>query len=238
MAGAKNIPLDVITKLYDSGLGCYEIGKRLGCRGSNIQYRLNKAGYPRRTFEEARALANRHRQENPKGLLSLAEMAGLYEQGYGCHLIARQAGVSPTLVHKRLRRAGVNLRTASEAMTDKACKAIQFSQMGGHNSMWKGGRVVVGEGYIAIWMPSHPNATKRGYVLEHRLVMARGLGHPIKQGEVVHHLNGIKDDNRPENLCVMPRRLHPTEPHHLNEELRKRIRELEGIDHFSPIDKE
>lgn len=46
----------------------------------------------------------------------------------------------------------------------------------------------------------HPNSDKRGEISEHTLVMSEMLGRPLVAGENVHHINGVRDDNRPENL--------------------------------------
>lgn len=70
------------------------------------------------------------------------------------------------------------------------------------NPMWKGGRIERVTGYKGILSPTHPNKDHMGYVLEHRLVMEKHIGRYLKPEEVVHHINGIRDDNRIENLIL------------------------------------
>lgn len=74
------------------------------------------------------------------------------------------------------------------------------------------GRYRTTKGYILVYKPGHPNAGATGYVMEHRLVMGASLGRPLGASEVVHHKNGVKDDNRLENLELMPKRKHDSLP--------------------------
>jgi hypothetical protein len=83
------------------------------------------------------------------------------------------------------------------------------------NPAWKGGRFVHKGGYVYAAAPDHPQANRDGYVYEHRLVMEHTLGRLLTKQERVHHLNGIKTDNRPENLALLAsqsahKRLHGT----------------------------
>jgi hypothetical protein len=63
-----------------------------------------------------------------------------------------------------------------------------------------GSRIRMRSGYVKVHAPDHPASYGDGYVLEHRLVMESMLGRLLMDRENVHHRNGVRDDNRPENL--------------------------------------
>lgn len=65
-----------------------------------------------------------------------------------------------------------------------------------------GERWIDPDGYVHLFLPDHPraNGSRSGRVAEHIVVMGEFLGRPVKRGETVHHKNGIRNDNRPENL--------------------------------------
>lgn len=82
-------------------------------------------------------------------------------------------------------------------------KCAMKRQGGSNNPYWKGGRIKIG-GYIMVKVQPddffYPMAGKSGYVMEHRLVVAKHLGRCLQPWEKVHHKDGIKDHNIYSNL--------------------------------------
>lgn len=76
------------------------------------------------------------------------------------------------------------------------------SHKGSNHPNWKGGRKKNVDGYVFVKNYNHPFCNVDKYIFEHRLVMEKHLGRYLTPEEVVHHINGIKDDNRIENLML------------------------------------
>lgn len=89
---------------------------------------------------------------------------------------------------------------------------------------WHGGISKRPDGYIKLYNPNYSRADSNGYVLEHIYIWEQAHNQSLPNGWVIHHLNGIKDDNRPENLLALPIKKHKL----ILAEKAKRIRELEA----------
>jgi hypothetical protein len=118
--------------------------------------------------------------------------------------IAAKYSTTQKVVWRAMRKMGVPTR-----------KAAKRNQTRAKNSTWKGGRVLCarvkrqrgerasfGNGYFYLLLPDHPNANKGGYVAEHIAVWTAHAGRPIRDGEMIHHINLNKHDNRIENLAM------------------------------------
>ena len=91
--------------------------------------------------------------------------------------------------------------------------------------VWKGGKGTRTNGYVEITIPdTHPLKLKgKRYIAEHRLIVEKNIGRYLKSSEFIHHLNGIKIDNRLENLALCTRQNH----FEFIKKLQERILELE-----------
>jgi hypothetical protein len=82
-----------------------------------------------------------------------------------------------------------------------------YGNRGKLNPIYKGGGLN-GYGYKVIQAKNHPAANKNGVALEHRIVMSDHLGRQLKEWEHIHHINGIRTDNRIENLEIVMLDIH------------------------------
>lgn len=108
---------------------------------------------------------------------------------------------------------------------DKLQNSLIGFRRGEHNINWKGGKHKA-YGYMMLYIPEHPRANKTRYVFEHIVIWEKAHHQPLPDGWVVHHINGIRDDNRPQNLLGLPRRGHS--PSLVVKEVQKRLREVEA----------
>lgn len=88
----------------------------------------------------------------------------------------------------------------------KKSVAGKIWKTGENHPCWKGG-VEINDGYRLVMKKDHPNAHK-GKVREHRLILEEHLGRELEPGEIVHHINEDRLDNRIENLQLVSRAEH------------------------------
>jgi len=124
-----------------------------------------------------------------------AKYAADYQSGVSSAELARRAGMNPGQMYRGLRSLGLSMRSASKPSTGKPRPS------GDSSATFKGGAFIDKDGYVRV----------RGlgrFRLEHRLIAEKAIGRQLRAGEVVHHINGIKTDNRIQNLLVCTAAYH------------------------------
>lgn len=121
-----------------------------------------------------------------------AEIAERYLAGETTAELATAFSVSRPTIAKSLARSGVQMRPAKQRPGVLARDA---------NPAWRGGRRQRADGY---WLLLTPDGER----LEHRVVMERQLGRPLREDEIVHHIDENKSNNDPSNLEVMSQSEH------------------------------
>ena len=138
--------------------------------------------------------------------------------------IALEQGCNPGMVGYYARKHQIFRGNRSESIKEGIAIRYPEGRFGSCSSNWKGGKRQGGSQmkYVLIYSPEHPFKTKDGYIMEHRLVMEKKLGRYLTPKEIVHHINGNKQDNRIENLEMVSDRGTHTRNHfkrsHKNED--------------------
>lgn len=109
---------------------------------------------------------------------------------------------------RKCERCGKTFRYRRTGNAGRYCSRTCYyaGDSGNKSAVWKGGRVARSDGYVSVYVKGDDG--KLRYVPEHRVVMEQHLGRRLHPDENVHHKNGVKDDNRLENLEIWTH-VHP-----------------------------
>lgn len=103
-----------------------------------------------------------------------------------------------------------NQKKWKESYCSGSCrgKAISIHRSGKNHPMYKTGRGISVKGYVRILLPEHHRADSSGRVYEHIVIAEKKYGRKIYATEDVHHKDGDRSNNDPENLEVLSKEKH------------------------------
>ena len=171
-----------------------EVSDVLGCSPATVQhYRRHLGVYRMSAADGCRKIDLRPIKKEDIERLYLGDKLSILTT-------AERLGTSADRVKYWMEKHGIAARKSWETSVGK--------YTGDKASGWRGGRFKDSSGYITVYVKDYEGGKKISYrgrhALEHRLVMEAHLGRRLEKWEIVHHINGIKDDNRLENLQVLP----------------------------------
>lgn len=163
-----------IAKRYANGESAHQLARELSSNAHAVLTAVRNNGVEVRPPRRQALLPTKQQ---------VADILRLFGEGLSLKEIAARTPFHHTTISRVVADAGFNTR----------------KNMGG-----RGGRTVSSQGYVrvrpqAVDMP-YVDKLSGGYVLEHRLVMAKAIGRPLQSTESVHHINGNRLDNRLKNL--------------------------------------
>lgn len=150
-----------------------------------------------------------------------------WNEGLSLHQIADRIGVPHKTFRVMVARRGMKRRSRAEGHALARKQGRMGTQRpnplrGPDAPNWRGG-ISRNGGYVYIHVQD-PVTGKGKYKAEHTLVWEKHSGKPLEKGMHIHHVNGVKDDNRPENLMARSLTAHAL----VIPKLQERIRELEA----------
>jgi HNH endonuclease len=184
------LPEEEIVRLHGEGVSVTQLAAQFGVSRSVIIRRLHSRGI---TTDR-----RRRRQD-----IDIDELRERVAAGDSRARLRQHFDASDGTLQNVMREHGLSTRWRTVTYRGK-----------GHHS-WRGGEHINTSGYRLVKAPEgherHGQIGSQGYVLEHRLKMEEALGRRLESWEVVHHLNGDRQDNRLENLelCLLGGKAHP-----------------------------
>lgn len=154
--------------------------------------------------------------------------------GASMRMLEKEIGVSRKTLSRAMKRCGMRVPTKDESLShiwenhkhprlgmkgtlcpvygrhlsDETKEKLRKANTAANNYHWSGGRKIHSEGYVLVYDPESHLCNKHGFVMEHRLVAEKKYGRELTTNDIVHHLDGNKQNNDPDNIVVLTRAEH------------------------------